>query len=387
MTLCYQIFPPHIYISTCVCVWGLLASLQSLATTFGFLLTLRALLGIGEAAFVGMPIYLSFFFRREELAFRTGIFIAAAPLATSFASSLAYLIVRFGNLVPIANWRLLFLLEGFPACVVAIWTFYWIPDSPSTARWLTAHERKIATVRMRNETPHSSSSSSSSSSPSSRIPRRDNKFSWPSVVQTLSDPKSYLTAAMFFCCNVAFSSMPVFLPSILHAMGSTPLRSQLLSAPPNLFAFITVLLTAHLSDRWNTRTWPMVFHALLASSGYLLLTVAGHFQLGHGIRYAATFPICAGFFSCVTIVITWTVNNQRSDEGKGTGVAVLNVIGQMGPLVGTRLYPDTEGPYYTRGMEVCAVSMGGVAVLTLVLRWVIGRENGKRREEGFVLMT
>ena len=377
MTLCYKIFPPHIYISTCVCIWGLLASLQSLATSFGFLLALRALLGIGEAAFVGMPIYLSFFFRREELAFRTGIFIAAAPLATSFASSLAYLIVRFGNFVPIANWRLLFLLEGFPACIVAIWTFYWLPDSTSTARWLTSRERKVATLRMRNETATSSKN---------QLPRHHQKFSWSSVFHTLSDPISYLTAAMFFCCNVAFSSMPVFLPTILNAMGSTPLRSQLLSAPPNLFAFLVVLLTAHLSDRWNTRTWPMVFHALLASSGYLLLTLAGHFQLGHGVRYAATFPICAGFFSCVTIIITWTVNNQHSDEGKGTGMAVLNVIGQMGPLVGTRLYPDDEGPYYTRGMGVCAASMGSVAVLSLVLRWVIAKENSKRRT-GFVLMT
>lgn len=114
MTLCYKIFPPHIYISCCVCTWGLLASLQAVSTSFAFMLVLRALLGIAEAAFVGMPLYLSFFFRRDELAFRTGIFIAAAPLATSFASSLAYAIVRFGDATSIASWRLLFLLYKCP---------------------------------------------------------------------------------------------------------------------------------------------------------------------------------------------------------------------------------------------------------------------------------
>jgi MFS family permease len=80
MTIMYQLVPPHIYISLCVCAWGVLASLQALATSYAYLLVLRALLGIGEAAFVGIPFYLTFFFRREELAFRTGLFISSDEL-------------------------------------------------------------------------------------------------------------------------------------------------------------------------------------------------------------------------------------------------------------------------------------------------------------------
>lgn len=45
--------------------------------------------------------------------------ITAAPLATAFASSLAWLILKLGEHGPIAPWRLLFLLEGFPAIIVA----------------------------------------------------------------------------------------------------------------------------------------------------------------------------------------------------------------------------------------------------------------------------
>ena len=59
---------------------------ESLACVYA----LRALLGIGEAAFgPGVPFYLSFFFRRHELAFRTGLFISASPLSASFAGALA----------------------------------------------------------------------------------------------------------------------------------------------------------------------------------------------------------------------------------------------------------------------------------------------------------
>lgn len=369
MTLCYKIFPPHIYISCCVCAWGILASLQSISSSFGVLVMLRALLGIGEAAFVGIPFYLSFFFKRDELAFRTGLFISAAPLATSFASSLAWVIVKFGDRTGIASWRLLFLLEGFPACIVAVWTWWWIPDSPSTARWLNSRERKIATLRMRKE------GGSDRPGRQSNVPRHKRKFRWVEVRKTLTDPVSYLTASMFFCCNVAFSSMPVFLPTIVNAMGFSRLASQGLSAPPFLFSFIVVLCTAIISDRLKSRSVPMAIHATLAASGYAFLAIAGTFELGFLPRYLAVFPICAGFFSAVTIVITWTVNNQSSDEGKGTGMAVLNVIGQLGPLVGTRLYPDSEGPYFVKGMSVCAGAMALVAILSLTLRIILVRKN------------
>jgi MFS family permease len=378
MTIMYQIVPPHIYISICVCAWGILASLQSLATSYAYLLVLRALLGIGEAAFVGIPFYLTFFFRREELAFRTGLFISAAPLATSFASSLAWAIVKMGDKTGIASWRLLFLIEGFPAVLVAVVCWYWLPDSPSTARWLNRRQRKIATLRLRKETDAASGSTGKQSS----VPRHKKKFQWREVLKTMLDLKSWLAAFMFFFCNVAFSSMPVFLPTIINAMGFDRLSSQGLSAPPFLFAFVVVLLTAWLSDKYKSRSVPMIFHALMAMCGYLILVIAGTTRMqSHAVRYMAIYPICAGFFSAVTIIITWTVNNQASDEGKGTGIAVLNVVGQMGPLVGTRLYPDVEGPYYVKGMTVCAVAMGMVVVLALALRLVLSRENAKRRSK------
>ncbi|KAI6916344.1 MFS general substrate transporter, partial [Hortaea werneckii] len=280
MTLCYKIFPPHIYISCCVMAWGVLASLQSITSSFGGLLVLRTLLGIGEAAFVGIPFYLSFFFRKDELAFRIGLFISAAPLATSFASSLAWGIVSLGGKTGIASWRLLFLLEGFPACLVAVWAWWWLPDNPASARWLRDRDRKVAILRMRKE-DEGVEPSEKASAAQANLPRHKQKFNWRLVLSTLKDPKAYLTAGMFFCCNVAFSSMPVFLPTIVSSMGFSQKASQGLSAPPFLFAFFVVLVTAFLSDRIKSRSIPMIFHATLTMLGYIVLAVAGAAHFGH----------------------------------------------------------------------------------------------------------
>lgn len=78
---------------------------------------------------------MSFFYRRSELGYRVGLQISAAPLATSFASTLAWIIVKITQNGPIEPWRALFLFEGFPSIITAIFAWYTIPDSPSSARW------------------------------------------------------------------------------------------------------------------------------------------------------------------------------------------------------------------------------------------------------------
>ncbi|KAL9629503.1 MAG: hypothetical protein Q9164_006854 [Protoblastenia rupestris] len=363
MTLLWKVFPPHIYLAICVASWGLIASLQSLAISFWSMLTLRACLGIGEAAFVGIPFYLSFFYKRDELAFRTGLFISAAPLATSFAGSLGWAVTKLGDHLPIASWRILFLLEGFPSIIVAIFVYLHIPDGPLQAKYLTARERKVAKLRLRKEQAVSTTGT------------EKHGIKWHDVRQTLLDPTAYLTASMFFCCNVAFSSLPVFLPTIIQEMGFSPLASQALSAPPYLTAFFAVLLTAYLSDRLRTRSAFVIFHALLAASGYAMMAIAGSLHATPMIRYIGVYPASMGFFSAVTIIITWTINNQESDSGKGTGLAMLNYIGQLGPLVGVHLYPDRDQPYYVKGMAICAGFMGMVAVLAFGLRMILLGKN------------
>ena len=170
-------------------------------------------------------------------------------------------------------------------------------------------------------------------------------------------------------------------------MGFSPLTSQALSAPPYLLAFIIVLLTSSLSDRLRIRAPFIILHALLAAIGYTLLCLSGLFRLSAAFRYIGVYPATAGFFSAITIIITWTVNNQQSSEGRGTGMAVLNIIGQLGPLVGVRLFPESDGPYYVRGMAVCAVFMVGVGFLAVGLVLYLRRENRmldlKEKEEGW----
>lgn len=159
-------------------------------------------------------------------------------------------------------------------------------------------------------------------------------------------------------------------------MGNSALTSQALSAPPYLFSFL-IVLTAHLSDHHCSRSPYVILHSLLACTGYFLLTISGPLQLSSLWRYMAIFPASAGFFSAVTIIITWTINNEPTGTRRSAGVVMLGFLGQLGPLIGVRLYPDEEGPYYTKGMAVCAGFMAVVAGLAWGLRGYLRGKNAE----------
>ena len=144
--LAWKIFPPHRWAAFMVFGWGLVSSVQAGIHTWGAAMALRFLMGVFEAGYgPGIPYLLSFFYLRRELGLRIGIFFSAAPLANTFAGALAYGITS-GN-PGIAKWRVLFLVEGLPSVAMAFVAWFFLPDSPEKARFLTEEERVAAKAR------------------------------------------------------------------------------------------------------------------------------------------------------------------------------------------------------------------------------------------------
>ena|ERR1700761_2349189 len=89
--------------------WGTLSMIQAATTSFSGLMAVRFLIGVFEAGFVpGVALYMSFFYHRQEMGLRYGLFISFSPLASCFASALAYGIVQAH--ASIQNWQLLFIV-------------------------------------------------------------------------------------------------------------------------------------------------------------------------------------------------------------------------------------------------------------------------------------
>src|ERR1700712_729656 len=127
--------------------WGIVATCQAATKSWSGMMAARFFLGLFEAGFgPGIPYLLSFFYLRHEVGLRIGVFLSAAPLATCFAGALAYGITS-GNPPTIANWRLLFLVEGLPCIVMGAVSWFFLPDTPDKARFLNEEDKVVAKAR------------------------------------------------------------------------------------------------------------------------------------------------------------------------------------------------------------------------------------------------
>ncbi|KAI1453441.1 putative MFS transporter [Annulohypoxylon moriforme] len=355
--LMWKIIPPHIWACSCVLVWGLASTLQAAAFNWQGLMVCRFFLAMAEAGYgPGVPYLLSFFYKRHELGFRCGIFLSAAPLATTFAGALAYGITSGHPSIP--NWRVLFLVEGLPSIVLAALAYFRLPDSADTAKFLDEDEKRVAKLRAIQQT-------------GSEGTERIGHINFKDVFMSLLDVKTWIPPLMYFSCNVSFSSLPVFLPTILQNMGFTAINAQGLSAPPYFLSFLVCIATTWIADKTRQRGYMIIALSLIAGVGYILLLTCKSVA----VRYFGVFLAAAGVFPAISNILPWTVNNQGSDSKRGAGIALLNIVGQCGPLLGTRVFPTSDAPYFHMGMGLCAGFMFFNALLALALRTYLAWEN------------
>ncbi|SCO39782.1 probable permease of the major facilitator superfamily [Fusarium fujikuroi] len=354
--------------------WGTASILQAATTNFAGIMALRLLIGAFEAGFVpAVALYLTFFYHRREMGLRYGLFISFSPLANCFASALAYGIVQAKT--SIHNWQLLFIVskylfpdavnrlliahsEGIPTLLLAILAYFYLPASPSQCRFLTPRQNEIISQRAIK----------------GRGEDTERKLNFAQVFAAFYDYKNYLQAFIIFCLNTAFGSLPAYLPTILKDMGYTSINAQGLSACPYITAYFVCVGMSMISDRVGQRG-PFVFvFCCVGAVGYILLSIIRT----TAIRYFATFLVCAGVFPAVALTFTWVTDNQGSSSKRGAGLAIFGMFGQCGPILGARLFPKSDGPFYHKGMWVCAGVLLAAALMAIILSVCLRMQNRHR---------
>ncbi|KAH8799101.1 major facilitator superfamily domain-containing protein [Xylogone sp. PMI_703] len=370
--LFWKISPAHLVATIVVFGWGLLGTAQAAAQSWRGMMVIRFLLGAFEAAYApGIMYLLSFFYLRNEVGFRCGLYASAAPFASTFAGALAYGITSGHS--DLANWRLLFLVEGLATVIMAPVSFFFIPDSPDKARFLNSEEKQIVKARALRQV---------GTEPSVRI----GGFNRKEFLLTLVDYKAWFVALMYFGANVSYASLPVYLPTILNAMGYSSVDAQGLSAPPYFVAFLSALITTYVADKMQQRGLMLIATSIIGGIGYVVLATVQT----SGVRYFAVFLAAAGVFSTIPNIIAWTLNNQGSDTRRGAGIILINVVGQCGSVLSSRIYPISETPRYVKGHSICASFMLFTTFLAFALRFLLDRDNKKlerQQKETYIINT
>jgi len=160
-------------------------------------------------------------------------------------------------------------------------------------------------------------------------------------------------------------------------MGFTAVNAQGLTAPPFFLSFLITIVSTWIADRTLQRGIVLTILTIIGGIGYVILATCKSV----GARYFGVFMAAAGIFPAIGNILPWVLNNQGSDTRRGAGIMLLNLVGQCGPLLGTRLYPSSEGPFYIKGQSVCAAFMFFTTLLVIALRTLLAWENKKLDRE------
>ncbi|EIM83806.1 MFS general substrate transporter [Stereum hirsutum FP-91666 SS1] len=331
-TLLAKAILPSYSIALGALIWSIAATGMAGAQSFGAVITCRLFVGIGEALFgQAVTFHYSLWYKKDEISKRLALFIGAGVLSGAFGGLIAYGTSQIKS--SIANWRILFLIEGCPSIILAICIFFFLPSRPDKSNYITEDERTVVHTRLNADS----------------LGEGHTGIDWNGVKRALTDWKTYVVSIMYSAMNLTLGSVTGFLPTIIKGLGHTDAAAQLFTVPPYAVAFVTMYLISYFSDRAKSRG-PFVAGVFVISIvGWLILLLE---LTDNRVRYFACICIVIGGYNNIPLIMSWQSNNTGSQSQRAVSLGMLNSVGQCLSILASFSFPDSEEPRYIKGISL-----------------------------------
>ncbi|RIA97251.1 major facilitator superfamily domain-containing protein, partial [Glomus cerebriforme] len=290
-------YTPSVWIPFTMFLWSIITCCMAAVKNFEELCVARLFLGLTEAGMLpGIMYLLSMWYNPEDLATRLTIFYSGGALAGAFGGFISFIVT--GNLDEVfglEGWRWLLLVEGTCSLFTSIVAYFLLPDFPSTAKFLTTHEKNIILNRLETD-PNKLYNNNDD--------RSSKEFSKDGIILTFSDWKTYYMMIMKAFSGIVLNSIALHLPTLINSMIFDTLKSQLLTVPPYIFACGFSLLMALHSDKMKERPIHLSISAIISLIGFIILGTSNNAVTS----YLATFLCTSGMWSLSPILLTWVTD-------------------------------------------------------------------------------
>ncbi|MDR3433312.1 MAG: MFS transporter [Rouxiella aceris] len=327
----------------CLVLWGGFASLTGVVNSIPLLAVIRFMLGIVEAAVMpALLVYISNWFTQSERSRANTFLILGNPVTVLWMSVLSgYLIHAFG-------WREMFIFEGIPAIIWAIFWWFLVKDKPQQVSWLSLDEKQALADALAQE--------------------QRNIKAVANYGQAFRSRNVILLCMQYFTWSIGVYGFVLWLPSILRAGKSMGMvEAGWLSSAPYLAATLAMILVSWASDKMQNRKlfiWPLLLIAALAFFGSWALGQHS-FWLSYSLLVIAAAAMYAPYGPFFAIVPEMLPRNVA-----GGAMALINSLGALGSFFGSwfvgYLNGNTGSP--AASFVFMAVSLLASVGLTLMVK-------------------
>ncbi|KAG8763389.1 Proteasome subunit alpha type-4 [Ceratobasidium sp. 423] len=339
-----------------------------LVHNYSGLIATRFFLGLCEGGLLpGLVLYMSYFYRRDQLQLRVALLFSATSLAGAFSGLLAAAIVNLDGRHGRPGWAWIFILmyrlipfqEGVFTSLFGIFAFFVMPSSPRQVLGLSAAETEAVNEMLRLDGNDGTS---------------HEPFSWSSVFSAFKAPQVILLCIPLFFSGVTLFGLAFFAPTIVNSLGYSPIRTQLMTVPPYAVSFVVSLALAYISDRYKLRGPVLFVTGLIATAGYAIyLTTTDKHTL-----YGSLFLQIPGVYASAPTLSAWMANNAQPYYKRATAVALAFVFSNLGGIVSTWIFPDP--PRFTTATRLNLAFAVGLCVFAVIIDLYLIAQNRRKAE-------
>ncbi|VBB07229.1 Hypothetical protein LUCI_2473 [Lucifera butyrica] len=339
----------RVWMARILLTWGAVTVLTGFVnneTQFGIA---RVLLGVAEAGFYpGIILYMTYWFPSKHLAKTLAIFMTGMAINNILVGPISTWIMDNIQWLNLPGWRWLFILEGIPALILGITTYFFLIDRPEYAGFLSKEEKDWLVAELKKE--HDAKIA------------KNNISKW----EALKNKRVWHLSIIFFGYVCAMYGLSMWMPQIIKALAKTLSNTQvgLISTIPYIFGVAAMILVARHSDKTMERRYHIGLPISIAFFGLIALTVTTNLVWSMVWIIVSIMGIYgfAGSF--------WTLPSAfLSEATAAVGIAMINSFANLGGFAGPYFVgymkdltnSTTAGMYF---LAFCAIMAG---VLTIML--------------------
>ncbi|WNB92922.1 MFS transporter [Bacillus sp. NEB1478] len=332
--------------------WGIVVILTAWAQSATHLYILRFLLGVAEAGFFpGVILYITYWFRAKEQARAFALFMTALAASNIIGAPLSTWIMDNISWAGMQGWRWMFILEGIPAIIIGIVTYYYLTDRPQEAKWLTKEEKEWLIQEIRHENEQ----------------KESNKHH--SARQVLTNPHVWRLSFIYLTLVIGLYGIGFWMPTIIKSFSSILTNTQvgLITMVPYIAGGICMILWARRSDRSGERRMHTALPPLLGALGLIGAGMTTNPYLSVVMMSIATIGIYSffgPFWSLPAFFLT--------GASAAVGIALINSIGNLGGFVGPYMIGYLND--LTGNMEAGLYFLGFSLIITSLLVFSIKKQ-------------
>ncbi|KAK4701925.1 MFS transporter, ACS family, allantoate permease, partial [Phenoliferia sp. Uapishka_3] len=355
------------YLGVNMCLWATVLILHAVSANFAPFFVFRVLLGVFECCVSPILIaMIASWYRKNEQAKRVGCFYVMNGITSMVGGLMAYG-VTFYKGTAIAHWRIMYILLGGMAFIVAICVLVWLPDSPATANFLTEREKLVAIERVRDN---------QSGTVNKHYKRHQ-------VFEALKDPKTWFLVSLSLLSSVPNGALASFNSILIKSFGYTSRISLLLNVPQGFIAAVTTISLCYWADKSSSRMLPVlgaVLPALLGASLIVGFSGGSVAEKNHhkGVLLFGIM-IIQSYGTSLALFYSWSASNVAGGTKKTVVNALFLTSFGASNIVGTQIFTAASAPGYIPGKIVILVLFALMIPVTLAARWYTNRMNAKKR--------